>query len=145
MTSDLSTSCSACGSETITFAVPDELREYAPSGGDVAALCTRCLSIEPVDVTVAGSTTDDLDREPDFSRVSAAFPTDRAAAVPLALALGLARSLATNRSAIEALLERVERAGTDPLLAIDRLASDPAVDPAIDLERRRHQLEQLLY
>jgi hypothetical protein len=30
-------------------------------------------------------------------------------------------------------------------LVLDRLGDDPTVEPAIDLERRRHQLEQLLY
>jgi hypothetical protein len=30
------------------------------------------------------------------------------------------------------------------LLALDRLADDPAVDAGVDLRSRRHQLEQLL-
>ncbi|MFA9425630.1 DUF6276 family protein [Natronorubrum sp. A-ect3] len=129
--------CTACDASTIVFSVPEEYRAYTPDESAAATLCTRCLTVE--------STSIESVDEPDFTRVSDAFPTAANAAVPLALALGLCSSLATNRSAIETLLEDVERAGTDPLLVLDRLSADPTVEPAIDLERRRHQLEQLLY
>lgn len=128
--------CSACSAPTVVFSVPEEYREYAPAQSPAATFCTRCLTVEPE----AGSVLE----EPDFGRVSDAFPTGESA-VPLALALGLCSSLATNRAAIEELLEAVERAGTDPLLVLDRLSEDPDIEPAIDLERRTHQLEQLLY
>ena len=134
--------CSACGSEsTIAVSVPEEYREYAPDAASVVRICSRCLTVGPV----AADAVSDRDDGPDFSSIGEAFPTRPASAVPLALALDLCSSLATNREAIEALLLAVEHDGTDPLLVIDRLASDSSIEPAIDLERRRHQLEQLLY
>ena len=129
--------CSACGSSTITFAVPDTYTEYVPAGSSAASFCPRCLTLEAADSPA--------DVDPDFSRVSDAFPTRPDRAVPLAIALGLCSSLVTNRDAIESLFSDVEAAGTDPLLVIDRLCRDPGVEPAIDLERRAHQLEQLMY
>jgi hypothetical protein len=62
----------------------------------------------------------------------------------MALVVGLLANLALYRSEISDLLERVERAGTDPLLVLDRLARDPDLEPAVDLTGRRRQLEQLL-
>ncbi|WP_226004464.1 DUF6276 family protein [Natrinema salinisoli] len=129
--------CSECNSATISVSVPEKYRTHAPSEAAVVSFCSHCLTLEPA------SSEDATD--PDFSRVSDAFPTNPERAIPLALAIGLCSSLATNRSAIESLLEAVERAGADPLLVLDRLGSDPSVEPALDLERRRHQLEQLLY
>ncbi|ELZ03975.1 DUF6276 family protein [Natrialba asiatica] len=116
----------------------------------VAEFCTHCLTLEcPADGTDTGDadadTNTDTGTESEFAAISEAFPTRRSQAIPLALAIGLASSLATNRSAIETLLRDVERSGTDPLLVLDRLQRDPSVEPAIDLERRQHQLEQLLY
>ncbi|WP_440770837.1 DUF6276 family protein [Natronorubrum sp. DTA28] len=128
--------CSVCDSPTVAFTIPEPYREHAPERSSAATCCTRCLAV--------GSAADEVLDEPDFTRVSNAFPTGEAA-IPLALALGLCSSLATNRAAIEELLEAVERAGTDPLLVLARLVDDPELEPAIDLERRRHQLEQLLY
>ncbi|WP_323172024.1 DUF6276 family protein [Natrialba sp. PRR66] len=164
--------CPVCGSPTVAFAVPADYR-FACSSADssvttqstgadaasadtntdtddttelVAEFCTHCLRLEcPADGTGTGDADTDTGTEPGFAAVSEAFPTRRAQAIPLALAIGLASSLATNRSAIETLLEDVERAGTDPLLVLDRLQRDPSVEPAIDLKRRQHQLEQLLY
>ncbi|SIR66017.1 DUF6276 family protein [Natronorubrum thiooxidans] len=129
--------CSECGAPTIVFSVPEEYQACTPGESAAATLCTRCLTVESTSVESTG--------ESDFTRVSDAFPTAANAAVPLALALGLCPSLATNRSAIETLLEAVERAGTDPLLVLDRLGDEPSIEPAFALERRRHQLEQLLY
>ncbi|SER25649.1 DUF6276 family protein [Natrinema salaciae] len=132
--------CSECGSSPISFSVPEEYRSDAPAEAAVVSLCPHCLTVEPV--------TDEqhrADTAPDFSRVGDGFPTRPERAVPLALALGLCSSLATNRTAIELLLREVERTGADPLLILERLGTDPSVDPVIDLERRRHQLEQLLY
>ncbi|MFA9417231.1 DUF6276 family protein [Natrinema sp. HArc-T2] len=133
--------CSNCGTATISFAVPEEYRTDAPSAASVVSFCPHCLTLEPA----TGEATQTSEGDPEFTRVSDGFPTQPARAVPLALAIGLCSSLATNRTAIELLLREVERAGTDPLLVLDRLVADPSVDPAIDLERRRHQLEQLLY
>lgn len=123
--------CPDCGARTVAFAVPEDLREHV-DGESGMAVCTRCLRLRPATP----------DEAPDWTAVDEAFPTDEAA-VPMALALGLLDSLAFNRSAVEALLDRVERAGTDPFLVLDRLAEGD-VEPAYGLERRRHQLEQLL-
>ncbi|WP_158058642.1 DUF6276 family protein [Halorussus halophilus] len=131
-------SCSECGGEQLDFTVPEELREFLRGDSAHVALCTRCLTLDPIE-----DAPDDL---PDFTTISDAFPNDDETAATLALAVGLlADSLTLHRAEIESLLERVERAGTDPLLAIDYLATDPNLEPAFDWERRQVQLEQLLY
>jgi len=115
----------------VTFAVAADLREYLPADAPAAALCVDCLTLHPAE--------DGAD-DPDFTRVGEAFPTGEAA-VPMAMLLGLLDSLAVYREEVTALLERVERAGADPLLCIDRLSDE---NRPVDLGRRRHQLEQLL-
>ncbi|RQG89069.1 hypothetical protein EA462_11870 [Natrarchaeobius halalkaliphilus] len=142
--------CTTCGARTISFSVPPAFLEYAPDGASMVTFCTHCLALESEDTTSVDSETgvdveSEEDEIPAFGRVSDSFPTDPDQAIPLALTIGHCSSLATNREAIESLLRDVERAGTDPLLALERLTDDPTVDPAIDLERRAHQLEQLLY
>lgn len=114
----------------IAFAVPPDLREHLPAAERAAAVCPSCLALRPAETP---------DLEPAFGRFGDAFPTGEGA-VPMALLLGLLDSLALHRRDIAALLERVERTGTDPLLVVDRLDADPDYD----LARRRHQLEQLL-
>jgi hypothetical protein len=126
--------CPDCGSPAVVFDVPAVYVEYVPAEQETVALCTRCLSLHPAE---------DAPAEPEFSRVSEGFPEGEAA-VPLALLLGLLENLALYRSEITELLQAVERAGTDPLLALDRLARDPDIDAAADLSGRRRQLEQLL-
>lgn len=128
--------CPDCGAEALAFSVPADLREYLPGDDPGAALCTRCLAMRPV--------SDPPAETPDFTRISDAFPSNAAAALPLALLVGLLPSLARYRSEITDLLGRVERAGTDPFLAVDRLADDSGIDTDVDLRKRRHQLEQLL-
>jgi len=137
--------CPDCGSPTVAFdagehadALPGE--RGSEGGGESAgagvALCTRCLALHPV--------ADPPADPPDFQRVSDAFPADPAAAVPLALLVGLLENLALYRAEIADLLVEVERAGTDPLLALDRLAADESIEADVDLAGRRKQLEQLL-
>lgn len=126
--------CPECGARTLSFDVPSDLQAHAPADAAAAALCPRCLTLEPAE---AGG-------EPDFSAVSSEFPTDPDAAVPLALALGQLGSLALNRRDVEALLEAAERSGADPLLLLDRLAAQGNVEPHFDAAGRRRQLEQLL-
>jgi hypothetical protein len=120
----------------VAFGVPGEYRDLLRGDDPGTALCTRCLRLHPV--------TDPPGEAPDLTAVSDAFPGDAEAAIPLALLVGLLDSLATHRAEITDLLDAVERAGTDPFLAVDRLADDPAIDAAVDLRRRRHQLEQFL-
>ncbi|MFB6297719.1 MAG: DUF6276 family protein [Salinirussus sp.] len=128
--------CPDCGADLLAFPVSASDRELLPGSEPGAALCTQCLGLHPV--------TDPPAEPPDLQRLSTAFPADTDAAVPLALLVGLLDSLALYREELSTLLARVERAGTDPLLALDRLAADSDLDPAVDLETRRHQLAQLL-
>lgn len=126
--------CPECGAAMLAFDVPSDLRAHAPGEAAHAALCPRCLTLEPAE---EGG-------EADFSAVSSEFPTDPDAAVPVALAFGQLGSLALNRRDVEALLEAAEHAGADPLLLLDRLAAQGNLTPHFDPARRRHQLEQLL-
>ncbi|WP_049901834.1 DUF6276 family protein [Halococcus agarilyticus] len=131
--------CPDCNSEVVAFAVPDDCREFVPGDETGVALCTHCLALHPAPTADSEAGTNS---EADFTAVSPDFPTNEAA-VPMALAVGLLDSLAVYRSEAEALLERVERAGADPLLVLDRLAADPDLDPGVDLDRRRRQLESV--
>jgi hypothetical protein len=128
--------CPTCDAPVVEFAVPAEMQEFLPGSESAAALCTRCLALHPVDSAPTG--------DPEFERISDGFPSNAEAALPLALLIGLLDNLALYRAEISTLLERVERAGTDPLLALDRLARDPDIDAEVDLQGRRRQLEQLL-
>ncbi len=133
--------CPTCASSMVAFGVPERYRDHLPRGSPVAAICPTCLTLAVPDGVVGEV---EVPPEPAFDRVGQAFPTDEAAAVPMAIAIGLLDSLALNRRAIEELLEAVEAEGTDPLLVLDRLDAQGGTQPAIDLERRRHQVRQLL-
>lgn len=128
--------CPDCGASVLTFTVPETYREHLPGDEPGVGICTHCLAFSPVEDPPA-----DL---PDFQRISDAFPSNDEAAVPMALALGLLERFALYRSEIATLFEHVERAGADPMLVVDRLASDETVDSAVDLAGRRRQLEQLV-
>lgn len=128
--------CADCGVELVVFGVPDEYAAYLPESTPSAGICPRCLGLEPL--------SERPDGEPAFDRLGDAFPPSRGAGVPMALLVGLLPNLALYRSEIASLLEDVERAGTDPLLVLDRLAADPGVETDLDLQGRRRQLEQLL-
>jgi len=129
-------SCQTCGGDTLAVPVPEELRESLPGETATVALCQSCLAITPTD--------ERPESMPDLTVLDDAMPTNPDAAVPLVLLLGLLDSLALHRSEITTLLERVERAGTDPLLVVDRLAESYGNDAHVDLAGRRRQLEQLL-
>lgn len=128
--------CPKCGSPVVEFEVPEQFRELLPGDESGVGVCTHCLALHPV--------SDPPATDPDVQRISDAFPSNPDAGVPMALAIGLLDRFALYRSEIATLFEAVERAGTDPMLVVDRLASDPAVDSHVDLEGRRRQLEQLL-
>ena len=123
--------CERCGGPMTRYQVPFDLRSHVET--DHAATCTRCLAGHPAE---AGG-------EPDFSAISDEFP-DGTAGAAMALALGKLDSLALNRDDIEALFAAVEAAGVDPLLVLDRLATQGNVRLHFDADRRRRQLEQLL-
>jgi hypothetical protein len=127
-------SCPACGGRTVAFAVPANLRDYAPGSSAHAILCASCLRVHAAD---EGSAT------PTFEAVHESFPDGEAGAA-LALALGLFDSLALRRDAIDDCCSDAERAGADVLLTLDRLADAAGVDPHFDIERRRHQLAEML-
>lgn len=128
--------CTHCGTGLVTFAVPEGYRDYAPGEHSAAGLCPACLALQPASEPAPG--------EPALSSVSDAIPADPAAAIPLALLVGLLENLALNRAEIADLIDAVEAAGADPMLALDRLAADPGIDARTDLRGRRRQLEQLL-
>ncbi|MDS0282202.1 DUF6276 family protein [Haloarcula onubensis] len=129
-------SCQSCGGETLAVPVSTELREYLPGDAPAVTVCRACLAMEPTD--------DAPETVPDLTAIDDAVPRNAEAAVPLMLLVGLLDSLALHRAEITALLERVERAGTDPLLVVDRLADSYGAEAHVDLAARRHQLEQLL-
>ena len=128
--------CPACGAETLAVPLAAEIRTYLPEEPPAVALCTRCLTVSPLDEAPAAV--------PDLQRVSEAFPRDDDAGVALVAVLALLDRLALYRAELNDLLDRIERMGVDPLLTLDRLAAEPDLDPAVDLDRRRTQLEQLL-
>jgi len=128
--------CPDCEAATLAFPVPEELRSLLPGDEPGGVLCRRCLALHPEPDPPADV--------PDFQQVSDALPSDRGAAVRMALIVGLLSNLALYRSEIGELLEDVERAGSDPLLVLDRLAHDEGLEPTVDLSGRRRQLEQLL-
>ncbi|PSP79219.1 hypothetical protein BRC81_06480 [Halobacteriales archaeon QS_1_68_20] len=125
--------CPDCGAGTVAVRVPEDVRSYAPS--EAVAVCTRCLRVHPLDDRPAETT--------DPGSVSDALPADADAAAALLLAGSLLESVAGNRQAIEALIEHAERAGADPVLAFERLAADPDLDPAVDLAARYRKFDQL--
>lgn len=127
--------CPNCGSEMLPFAVPPQLAEYLPEQPRHVAACTTCLTVVPTD--------EEPVVPPEFSRVSTHLPEDPAAAVPLLVAIGLLDHLALYREEITELLQQVERAGTDPMLVLERLDADPSIEPGFDLDRRIDQLLQL--
>lgn len=128
--------CPECGGDVLVFPVASGLWRYLPDDREAAAVCTHCLYVTPED--------DAPDELPDFTTISDAFPRDREAAATLALVLALAESIVHYREELDGLLELVEAAGVDAMLALDRLAADPDLDPYLDLERRNRQLEQLV-
>jgi len=129
--------CQHCGGDRVAFAVPEELREYAPGEAAAATVCASCLRVAPVEEEAVGA--DDAD----LRAVVDGFPTGRGGAA-VALLVAKLDSLALNRADISDLADEAERAGADPFLTLDRLASAPGVEPHFDIDRRRPQLEQTL-
>lgn len=128
--------CSLCDADQLRFPVPSAAREYLPDDRSGAALCTRCLAVEPVDDPPA--------EYPAFSESIPGFPDGETGAIVGCL-FALVDSLALYRAEISALAEAAERRGVDVLLLIDRLAATSGVEPFFDVSRRSTQLEQLLY
>jgi hypothetical protein len=118
--------------------VPGEYRDLLQEG-ETVSVCPTCLRIDSSDRQDDPATATPAE----LADISPAFPPDEDAAVPMVLAIGLLTSMALHRDAIDELLTAVEAEGVDPMLVLDRLQTDPHLDPAIDVSRRRRQLEQL--
>lgn len=125
--------CSLCEEPTVGVDVPESLQSYAPD--ESIAVCTNCLTLE------AGE--GDSPAEGDLDAISEELPDGDAGVATLLLA-DLINALAANRSEIEGVVAELEDDGADPMLALDRLANDPGLDPAVNIPRRRQQLEQLV-
>lgn len=123
----------------MSFAVPSALHDALPGEESTLALCSRCLSLRPLDAEAGAPAP-----EPDFQSISDAFPRDAETAVGMALIVGLLDSYALYRAEIQRLVEYVEGRGGDVLLLLDRLEREPGVDASFDVGRRRTQVAQLL-
>ena len=125
--------CAVCDETLARARLPTDLREYVDDTPGVG-LCPICLRTSPI--------ADPPDAD-EFDAVADYFPRGDGGAT-VALALGMLDSLALNRRAVQALVERAEREGADVLMTLDRLAGDDSLDPHFDVERRRAQVEQFL-
>ncbi|MDR5656418.1 DUF6276 family protein [Halodesulfurarchaeum sp. HSR-GB] len=128
-------SCPNCGGPTVAYPIPDRARTHCPDDRAGAEICADCLTVSPL----AEPPTD----PPDFDAVLTDFPAGEAGAIAASL-LGLLDSLALYRGEIEALARLAEQAGVDVFLLLDRLDASGRIQPHFDIDRRRHQLDQLL-
>lgn len=129
--------CPECGATPLVVTLPTSLCASLANDPEIAAICRRCLTVSPSE----GPVTDDPTAIADLST---ALPDDPDTAIEVALLVTLCESLALHRTEIEQLVAQIERAGVDPLLTLGRLANDPDLELALDVERRRPQLTQLL-
>lgn len=132
----MSISCSRCNADAIAFTVPPALREVAPVETDAATCCRVCLTIDPLDERPADG--------PSLSVVTDALDRDAETAAAVVVLIGLLESLALHRRDIQAVVDYLEAEGVDALLVLEEVAADPTLTPAVDLDRRLHQLQQLL-
>ena len=130
----MTSQCPRCEGSRFTVRVPEELASHTASAA--LACCRHCLSVEPGDERA-------VDPDPPWETIHRRFPTGPQA-VGLLLLIDRLGSLALNRAEIESLVAYLEANGVDLFLTLDRLVADPDVEPAVDLDRRRDQLEQLL-
>lgn len=127
--------CPSCGSHVVGFRVPSDLGVDSDWASEEVGICSQCLLTHEW----AGDRVD-----PDFSQIIEGFPSDLAG-VAMALGVGLlVDSVALHNDEIAALFGVVESTGVDPWLVLERLCASPTVDPSVDLDRARQQLEQLL-
>jgi len=128
--------CPNCGGDELLFPVPDAIREHLPDDRLAATLCTHCLRVSPADEAP--------EDYPDFSTVSDAFPANGETSAVLAVLLALLDRLVLHREDADRVAAEAERRGVDVLLFLDRVAADQSLDPELDVERRRDQLQQLI-
>jgi hypothetical protein len=138
----------------VVFAVPPDLRSYAPDGADAIAVDPVTLVVRPAgpagapDGDGADGREDAVPDEAAPARIHPSFPSGRAG-VATALLLAKLDSIAHERPAAVALVDEAEAAGGDVLLTLARLADaadddEATLDPSFDVERRRRQLAQFL-
>lgn len=128
--------CATCGSDVLFVSAPD-LGAYLPGEPETVSVCRSCLTVAPAE-------TEPTDDRAAVTDLSTGLPDDPDTALALALLVTLCESLALYRSEIEELVERIEQAGVDPFSTFDYLKNDPDIALVLDVERRRHQLIQLL-
>lgn len=128
--------CPTCGGETLLVPASD-LGAYLPGEPETLVVCRTCLTVAPAEA-------DAVDDPESVAALSTALPDDPETALAMALVVTLCESLALYRTEIEELVTRIEQAGVDPLSTLTHLQNDPALDLALDVERRRPQLVQLL-
>lgn len=117
----------------VGFGVPDDLREWCSS--ESVGVCSVCLELHEWTGEKANN---------DFSRILEGFPTERAG-VAMAVSVGLlVDSVALHNDEIAKLFNVVESDGVDPWLVLERLCVSPNIEPRVDLDRARQQLEQLM-
>lgn len=119
----------------MAFPVSESVRQELPDDRAGAEICRDCLTVTSIETPPA--------EYPDFDAVLGDFPPGEGGAAAASL-LGLLDSLALYRGEIEALADLAEREGVDVLLLLDRLAASGRIQPHFDMDRRHHQLEQLL-
>lgn len=128
--------CPECSGPTVVRPLPPELRGYLPGDPETIGICPRCVVVSPVDEPSADPVTDES--------LPATLPDDEDTRLTLVTLVTLLSSLALYREECEELVARLERQGVDPILALERLATDPDVELPFDVARRRAQLVQLL-
>ena len=128
--------CPNCGGDEVVFPVPDAVVRQVLADRFGATICAHCLRVSPADEAP--------EDYPDFSTVSEAFPDDGETSAVLAVLLALLDRLVLHREDADRVATEAERRGVDVLLFLDRVAADQSVDPELDVERRRDQLEQLI-
>lgn len=114
--------------------VPADLQPYAPNEASTIAHCPVCLAVE---ATSQGEET----VSPQQS-TEAVPPGD--AGVATILLVDQLSSLALNRDSIDELIKYIEGEGADAFSTLERLIGDPAIEPAVDIERRLTQLEGMV-
>lgn len=128
--------CSQCRADAVGVTIPDRIRQYAQIDSPYASVCRVCLTVDLLEDEPTGDET--------LTVISDAFPDDEELAAMVAVVVGLLDSLALYRRDIQAVVDELEAAGVDALLVLERLADDQSLTPSLDLDRRVHQLEQLL-
>lgn len=128
--------CSHCRADAVGITIPERIRDHARTDSPYASVCRVCLTVDLLEDEPTGNES--------LTIISDAFPDDEETAAMVAVVVGLLDSLALYRRDIQAVVDELEAAGVDALLVLERLAEDQSLTPSLDLDRRVHQLEQLL-